>query len=95
MNHLPRLYAARRVVPLLLRSRRMTVPLLFVAALLVGYFRPVVILVLFPILLLYGGVWALGPLLVAVIGLASNRADGGSVSRRQPIESEYKAGYQD
>ena len=37
----------------------MPVPLLFVVALLVGYFRPVLILVMFPFLLLYGGMWAL------------------------------------
>ena len=73
----------------------MTVPLLFAAALLVGYFRPVVILVLFPILLLYGGVWALAPLLVAVIGLVNNRTDEGRPVMHRPLESGYKAGYED
>jgi len=39
---------------------------MFVVALLVGYFRPVLILVMFPFLLLYGGMWALGPLPAAL-----------------------------
>jgi hypothetical protein len=73
----------------------MPVQLLFAAALLVGYFRPVVILALFPFLLLYGGFWALLPLLVAVIGLVNNRSESGTVARRAHAVPEYKAGYQD
>jgi hypothetical protein len=73
----------------------MPVQLLFVVALLVGYFRPVLILVMFPFLLLYGGMWALGPLLVAIVGLVNSRAEAAAVARRQPIDSGYKAGYEE
>ena len=68
--------------------------LLFVVALLVGYFRPVLILVMFPFLLLYGGMWALGPLIVAIVGLVNNRESGAAAGRRPRTEPEYKAGYE-
>jgi ABC-type protease/lipase transport system fused ATPase/permease subunit len=70
------------------------VPLLFVVALLVGYVWPVFILVMFPFLLLYGGVWALAPLLIAVIALVNKRAEKGTTQRRTRTEPEYKAGYE-
>ena len=72
----------------------MPVQLLFVVALLVGYFRPVLILVMFPFLLLYGGMWALGPLVVAIFGLVNNREGRASASDRRRTEHEYKAGYE-
>jgi hypothetical protein len=72
----------------------MPVQLLFVAALLVGYFRPVFILVMFPFLVLYGGVWALAPLIVAIVGLVNSRDGGGTASRRRRSEPEYQAGYE-
>jgi hypothetical protein len=72
----------------------MPVQLLFVAALLVGYSRPVLILVMFPFLLLYGGVWALVPLFVAMVGLVNNRDGRRTEHRRRRIEPEYKAGYE-
>jgi hypothetical protein len=70
------------------------VPLLFAVALLVGYRWPVVILVMFPFLLLSGGVWALAPLLIAVIGLVNKRSDHATVRSRPRAEPEYKAGYE-
>ena len=72
----------------------MPVQLLFVVALLVGYFRPVLILVMFPFLLLYGGMWALGPLVVAIFGLVNNREGRAAAARRRSAEPEYKAGYE-
>ena len=72
----------------------MPVQLLFVVALLVGYFRPVLILVMFPFLLLYGGMWALGPLLVAIFGLVNNRDGSAATAHRRRTEPEYKAGYE-
>ena len=72
----------------------MPVQLLFVVALLVGYFRPVLILVMFPFLLLYGGMWALGPLVVAIFGLVNNREGSAAAARRRRTEPEYKAGYE-
>jgi hypothetical protein len=72
----------------------MPVQLLFAVALLVGYFRPVLVLVMFPFLLLYGGVWALFPLIVAIVGLVNNRDGRGTTTRRQRTEPEYPAGYQ-
>jgi hypothetical protein len=72
----------------------MVVYLLFAVALIVGYSRPVFILAAFPILLLYGGYWAFGPLLLAVFALMSNRADGGTRKVRRPAEPEYKPGYE-
>src|SRR6185503_12757879 len=50
----------------LARTRYMPVELLFVLALVVGYSRPLLVLVMFPLLLIYGGMWALLPLAVAV-----------------------------
>jgi hypothetical protein len=70
------------------------VPLLFVVALLVGYRWPVIILVMFPLLVLYGGVWALAPLLIAVIGLVNTRSGNQTVRRQPRTEPEYKAGYE-
>ena len=71
----------------------MPVELLFVVALLVGYSRPVFVLVLFPLLLIYGGVWALGPLAVALIGLVT-RDENRLLKRRRRTEPEYRAGYE-
>lgn len=71
----------------------MPVELLFVVAFLVGYFRPVFVLVIFPLLLIYGGMWALGPLAFALAGLV-NRGDGRSPRTRRRTEPEYQAGYE-
>ena len=71
----------------------MPVQLLFVVALLVGYFRPVFIIAMFPLLLLYGGFWALGPLLVAIVGLVK-RDNRETPKMRRRTEPEYPAGYQ-
>jgi hypothetical protein len=71
----------------------MPVELLFVVALLVGYSRPLFIIVMFPLLLVYGGVWALGPLVVAIVGLM-NRNGSGTPRMRRRTEPEYRAGYE-
>ena len=47
---------------------------LFAVAFIAGYLRPMFTLVLFPILLLYGGYWAFGPLLVAIFVLMDKSA---------------------
>jgi hypothetical protein len=71
----------------------MPVELLFVLALVVGYSRPVVVLVMFPLLLIYGGMWALLPLAVAVAGLV-HRDNSQIRKMRRHAESEYRAGYE-
>ena len=45
-------------------------------------------------LLLYGGMWALGPLVVAIFGLVNNREGSAAAARRRRTEPEYKAGYE-
>jgi len=52
--------------PTLAGTAIMVVHLLFAVALIVGYFRPALMLALFPILLLVSGYWAFGPLLLDV-----------------------------
>ena len=71
----------------------MPVELLFVVALLVGYSRPVFVLVLFPLLLIYGGVWALAPLAIALVGLVI-RDETRMPRRRRRTEPEYRAAYE-
>jgi hypothetical protein len=71
----------------------MPVELLFVVALLVGYSRPVVVLVLFPLLLIYGGMWALAPLAVAIVGIV-HRDNSRTMKIRRRTEPEYRAGYE-
>jgi len=72
----------------------MPVQLLFVLALLAGYLRPMLILVMFPFLLLYDGMWALAPLLAAIFGLVNSRDGNTATARRRRTEPEYKAGYE-
>jgi len=52
--------------PTLAGTAIMVVHLLFAVALIVGYFRPALILAVFPILLLVSGYWAFGPLLLGI-----------------------------
>jgi hypothetical protein len=82
-----------RTGPALARTLYMPVELLFVVALLVGYSRPVFVLVLFPLLLIYGGMWALGPLAIAIVGLVV-RDESRTLKRRRRTEPEYRAGYE-
>ncbi len=60
--------------PTLARPGTMALYVLFAVALIAGYLRPMFTLVLFPILLLYGGYWAFGPLLLAVLVLMDSKA---------------------
>ena len=71
----------------------MPVELLYVLALVVGYFSPVIVLVLFPLLLIYGGIWALGPLAIAILGIV-NRAESRTRRMWRRTEPEYRAGYE-